>query len=295
MTETITLENYDWWGSGAKEPPSHLKTKRQLSELGLRPIKPVGIIETRKFDCLLYDPNNPESAAPKRKPSQKQLEVLARNREKAAKKAAYNQWYREVGWIERDRVRAVRWAGAQTEQDNWVMLDTETTDLEDAEVVEIAIVDVQGTPVLNSLVRPTIPIPEEAIAIHGITDEMVKDAPTFPDIYPQIVTTLVGKEVLIYNASFDISILRRCCELHKLPLLGLSERSHCLMEWYSEWYGDWSNYWKSYRYQPLCGGHRALSDCQAALTFLKRMADDSPKICYPPGVEPPDREPSPHA
>lgn len=66
MTETITLEKYDWWGSRGKEPPSHLKTKRQLSELGLRPIKPVGIIETRKYDCLLYDPGNPNSAALKK-------------------------------------------------------------------------------------------------------------------------------------------------------------------------------------------------------------------------------------
>lgn len=288
--DTNTLEKYDWWGSGGKEPPLHLKTHRQLREAGLQPIKPAGVIETYKYDCLLYDSSDPNSAVPKRQPSQKQLEVLARNREKAAKKAAYNRWYKGWGWIEEDRVRAIHWARKQTEQDNWMMLDTETTGLfGNAEVVEIAIVDAQGTPVLNTLVRPTIPIPEEARAIHGITDEIVKDAPTFPDIYPQIVTTLVGKEVIIYNASFDIRILRRCCELHKLPLLGLSKRSHCLMEWYAEWYGDWSDYWGSYRFQPLYGGHRALSDCQAALDYLKEMADDSPEICYPLGVEPPTK------
>ena len=54
--------------------------------------------------------------------------------------------------------------------------------------------------------QPTIPIPEGAIAIHGITDEMVKDAPNFCEVYPQIVAALAGKEVLIYNANFDIRI-----------------------------------------------------------------------------------------
>lgn len=285
----FTLERYDWWGSGGKEPPLHLKTKKQLSELGLRPLQPIGVIETRKYDCLLYDPSNPNSAVPKRKPSQKQLEVLARNREKAAKKTAYNRWLRDWGWIEFDRVQAVRWAKKQLEQDNWVVLDTETTGLEDAEVVEIAIASSQGTSLLNTLVKPTIPIPEGAIAIHGITDEMVRDAPSFCEVYPQIVAALASKELLIYNANFDIRILRRCCELHKLPLLGLSERSHCLMEWYAQWYGEWSSYWESYRYQPLCGRHRALNDCLAALDYLKKMAEDSPSVCYSRGIEPPTK------
>lgn len=106
--------------------------------------------------------------------------------------------------MEEDRVRAVHWARKQTERDNWVMLDTETTGLEDAEVVEIAITNPQGAPLLNTLVKPTIPIPEEAIAIHGITDEIVKDAPNFCEVYPQIVGGLTDKEVLIYNADFDI-------------------------------------------------------------------------------------------
>lgn len=67
--------------------------------------------------------------------------------------------------------------------------------------------------IVNTLVKPTIPIPEDAIAIHGITDEMVKDAPNFCEVYPQIVAALAGKEVLIYNANFDIRILKRCCGL----------------------------------------------------------------------------------
>lgn len=99
----MELTKYCWWGS-SNEPPEHLKTKKQLSELGLAPLKAVGVIETRKYDVLLYDTNNPECCRPKRKPTQKQLETLAANRLKAQIKRDYWEWYREVGFIERDRV-----------------------------------------------------------------------------------------------------------------------------------------------------------------------------------------------
>lgn len=54
--------------------------------------------------------------------------------------------------------------------DNRLFIDTETTGLgDDAEIVEICIIDSHGFILLNTLVKPTKPIPDEAIAIHGIT------------------------------------------------------------------------------------------------------------------------------
>lgn len=241
MSEKIPV--YNWWGSGDPEPPAHLKTKRQLNECGMRPFKPVGVIHCRDYDCLLYDPNNPESASPKRKPTQKQLEILAANREKQKRKRDYEEWYRDYGFIECDRAKAVRWARKILEQDNWTILDTETTGLGDAEVIEIAIIDHLGRPLFNTLIKPTIPIPSDSIAIHGISNEMVYHAPTFPEVFPQIRSVLEGKQVLIYNSSFDIRVLGYCRKLHQLePGLGLRGRSDCIMEWYSQWCGDWSDY-----------------------------------------------------
>ena len=78
----MELTKYSWWGE-PKEPPPHLKTKKQLGELGLSSLKPSGVIETRKYDVFLYDSTNPESYRPKRKPSPQQLEALAANRLKA--------------------------------------------------------------------------------------------------------------------------------------------------------------------------------------------------------------------
>ena len=277
----MELAKYSWWGE-SNEPPPHLKTKKQLGELGLSPLKPSGVIETRKYDVFLYDSTNPESCRPKRKPSPKQLETLTANRLKAKIKRDYREWYREVGFIERDRVSAVLWAREQLSLNDLVILDTETTGLYDAEIVEIAIIDCLGEMLLNTLIKPSIPIPAEVTDIHGISDAMVADAPSFPEVYPRIDAVLKDKRVLIYNSAFDIKILNYCCRLHNLPILKLAKRSECLMKWAAEWRGDWSNYYKDYRYFPLPdGNHRALGDCLAALDLLEKMAADSIEINCP--------------
>lgn len=276
----MELTKYSWWGE-SNEPPPHLKTKKQLGELGLSPLKPSGVIETRKYDVFLYDSTNPESCRPKRKASPKQLETLAANRLKAKIKRDYREWYREVGFIERDRVSAVLWAREQLSQNDWVILDTETTGLYDAEIVEIAIINHLGEMLLDTLIKPSIVIPPEVTEIHGISDAMVVDAPTFPEVYPHIDVALKDKRVLIYNSAFDIQILNYCCRLHSLPILKLAKRSDCLMEWVAQWAGNWSYYHSYYRYVPLNGGHRALADCKAAFELIKRMAADSDQINCP--------------
>ena len=162
-----------------------------------------------------------------------------------------------------------------------MILDTETTGLYDAEIVEIAIIDRTEKTLLDTLIKPSIPIPAEVTNIHGISDAMVADAATFPEVYPRIVEVLKDKRILIYNAEFDIKILNYCCYLHGLPILNLKERSECLMEWVAQWAGNWSYYHSYYRYVPLNGGHRALGDCTAALKLMKRMAADSDQINCP--------------
>ncbi|MGL4618720.1 MAG: exonuclease domain-containing protein [Chroococcidiopsis sp.] len=283
-----TVQTYNWWGSGNNEPPDNLKTKRQLQEMGLRGVKAVGVIHCQEYNCFLYDSSNPESAVPKRKPTSKQLEVLAANREKQKRKRDYSLWYENYGFIERDRVRAVKWAKEILSKGDWTILDTETTGLDEAEIVEIAIIDHQGETLLNTLVKPTIPIPAQASAIHGISDEMVKNAPSFPEVFTLLHSALEGKQVLIYNADFDIGVLGYCRKLHKLePPLGLTRRTMCIMQWYSQWCGDWSSYHESYRWQKLDGGHRALGDCEAARSRIQGMAEDEVEIIYPKGIYPP--------
>ncbi|MEG3909649.1 3'-5' exonuclease [Microcoleus sp. w2-18bC1] len=100
---------------------------------------------------------------------------------------------------------AVLWAREQLTQNDWVILDTETTGLVRAEIVEIAIIDRLGEMLLNTFIKPSIPIPAEVTEIHGISGAMVADAPTFPEVYPTDAA-LKDKRVLIYNSAFDIKI-----------------------------------------------------------------------------------------
>lgn len=273
MATQTTLKEYQYWGNQG-EPPANLKTTRQLQELGLKPVAPVGYIETRKWTAKLYDINDPTSVRPKKKATPAQLAALEKGRQKAALKRRFREWSRMWGGEIRERIYAGQRAREIIEnKEKYCILDTETTGLDYDEIVEIAIIDLDGNELLNSLIKPTIEIPEDAIAIHGITNEMVAGAPEFPDIYPQLKAIAKEREILIYNWDFDTRIIDYCCNVHELKLLKL--RGDCLMEEYARWYGDWSDYYQNFTWQPLSGGHRALGDCKAALEYLLEMTRSS--------------------
>ena len=92
--------------------------------------------------------------------------------------------------------------------------DTETTGLyatQGGKICELAISVSQNGQVLeefSTLLNPQIPMMPEVIAIHGITNEMVKDAPTFADILPRVVSLLDGCVLVAHNADFDLSFLK---------------------------------------------------------------------------------------
>ena len=187
-----------------------------------------------------------------------------------------------------DRAAAARWAGDVLSDPNAVVLDTETTDL-DGWVVELAVVAMDGTVLLDTMVDPLVAIPEGAAAIHGITNETVSGAPTFVELLPEMEALLAGKRIVIYNATFDVGTifgeLRRAWYGDELAISfwelgerrrnwagGALARAQCAMRQHARWYGDWSDHHSSYTWQPLNGGHRAAADCQAVLDRLAVMS-----------------------
>src|SRR6476620_5189545 len=78
-------------------------------------------------------------------------------------------------------------------------------------IVEIAIVKVLpdgNRTVKRKIINPMIPIPASISDIHGITDEMVKDAPTFKQAAHEIRQFLDGCDLSCYNAyRLDIPML----------------------------------------------------------------------------------------
>jgi DNA polymerase-3 subunit epsilon len=92
-------------------------------------------------------------------------------------------------------------------------IDLETTgvNLSSDRIVEIAIVKLMtdGTrQVKRKLINPLMPIPPSSTDIHGITDEMVKDAPTFKQAGNEIKQFLESCDLGGYNSNrFDIPVL----------------------------------------------------------------------------------------
>ena len=155
-----------------------------------------------------------------------------------------------------------------------VILDTETTGLKDAHIVEISMCDLRGNTVFDSLVKPDIPIPHDASEIHGIDDKTVANAPNLHDIWGDIKRIIEDCDVLfIYNAEYDIGVLEHCQLHYNLPVIeGLKEKAYCVMESYKFYVAEWSDHHCDYKWQRLNGGHRALGDCVATAKLLHTMA-----------------------
>jgi len=164
----------------------------------------------------------------------------------------------------------------------FVLFDTETTGFNSSdEIISIAIIDQRGAVLLDTLIRPNQAITNSDR--HGITDERVAAAPTFPQVYPSIRESLDGKLVLAYNANYDWRMLDASCDRHKLPRI-VPLAYECIMELYATWWGDWNDYHESFRWQKLTTAcqrfgidvgqeHRALDDCKSALGVLKAIGE----------------------
>ncbi|MCR1301069.1 MULTISPECIES: 3'-5' exonuclease [unclassified Enterobacter] len=179
--------------------------------------------------------------------------------------------------------RAKKWL-----EDDRIFIDTETTGLgDDAEIVEICLIDSAGFIMLNTLVKPTKPIPAEATAIHGITDEMVMYAPTWKDIHGAVASLFFEYGFVIYNADYDTRLIYQTAKLYGLENDGfchfLNERSDCAIMLYAEYRGEPGRF-KGYKWHKLVDAaahervsvegkaHRALADCRMTLGIIDALA-----------------------
>ena len=105
-----------------------------------------------------------------------------------------------------------------------IVLDTETTGLS-AEggdrIIELGCVELLNRKLtgnnLHLYFNPGRDSHEDALKVHGITNEFLKDKPKFADMAPQILEYLQGAEVIIHNAAFDVSFLNKELELTGRP------------------------------------------------------------------------------
>lgn len=76
------------------------------------------------------------------------------------------------------------------------------------EVVEIAILDTAGEPLLDELVKPKRHIRPTSTQEHGLTDEHVNYAPRWAEILPKIEELLVGQRVCVYDRECELVALK---------------------------------------------------------------------------------------
>ena len=158
-------------------------------------------------------------------------------------------------------------------------LDTETTGLHppDDKLVEVAILNEAGDVILDTLVNPERSI-GFATQIHGISDEMVANAPTLENLWPQIFKIIKNNHVIIYNAQFDTKFFPGS--------LNSAARISCAMLAFAPIFGQMRPGYSDYTWQKLTTAaqfigydwigdpHRALADTRATRAlwiWMKRM------------------------
>jgi len=183
-----------------------------------------------------------------------------------------------------DRDKARRWARELLALPNFYVLDTETTGVDDqAEAVQIGILDKDGQIVLDTLVKPTRPIPREVQFVHGISNAMVQDQPTFADLYVKLSSVLAGGVLVAYNMDFDWRIIKQSAAPYKLHVPRTKAR-HCAMKQYAMFWGEKKRAYGDYRWHklgeaaqhqgiPVQDAHSALGDVRMTLALIHKMAE----------------------
>lgn len=105
----------------------------------------------------------------------------------------------------------------------WIAFDTETTGRYpvESEICEIAAVKWRAGKEIDSfasLIKPTKPMGQAVIRIHGISNEMVKDAPTAKEVLPKFADFIKDGVLLAHHAQFDLGFLASVFEENQLKL-----------------------------------------------------------------------------
>lgn len=164
-----------------------------------------------------------------------------------------------------------------------IFFDLETTGLDIAKdrIVELCYIRVEpnGNEEARSMrINPEMHIPEVASSVHGITDDDVKDCPTFADVAPQLAATFEGCDLAGFNSNrFDLPLLAEefmkagvNIDLSHVQAIDVQNIYHKLEK------RTLTAAYKFYCGRDLENAHSALADTQATYEVLQAQLDHYP-------------------
>lgn len=105
-----------------------------------------------------------------------------------------------------------------------IALDTETTGLDPKDghrVIEIGAIEIVNRRVTDNYfhvyINPQRNVEAGALAVHGLSDDFLKDKPLFADIKTEFLRFLSDADLIIHNAPFDLKFLHHELRLDKTP------------------------------------------------------------------------------
>lgn len=122
--------------------------------------------------------------------------------------------------------------------ENALAFDTETTGLgEKDQIIELALINREGSTVIEMQLKPTVPINPKAQAVHGISEADLKNCPTFKEVAPAVLWLIMKQPLIIFNAEFDLRLLKQTCEAFDIDLNLGDIKAHCAMKLAADYYG----------------------------------------------------------
>ncbi|MBC7429869.1 MAG: 3'-5' exonuclease [Bacteriovorax sp.] len=155
-----------------------------------------------------------------------------------------------------------------------ISIDLETTGLSPLvdRIIEVGALKITptGSHIFQTLINPEIPIPPHTIAIHNISDEMVKDSPTLVEVLHDLREFMADMPIIAHNAKFDMGFIVLGMQRAKL---GLSANDiYCSCKLARQTHMEIGNHKLSTLVKelniPLLNHHRATDDAFAALKIF---------------------------
>lgn len=151
------------------------------------------------------------------------------------------------------------------------------------EILEICILESDRRVVFESLVKPRGAILPSSYFVHRITQRMVKHAPLWKDVLPQVSGAISGRRVALYDAERQLRYLKPTSALFDLPWTFDERKVFCVKRLYAPFNrkvyaggldSKWLGIWRAARQCeiPHDERHRARGDAELARAVLKHIA-----------------------